>query len=329
MNLSPTRSKSILTYLAGGRSRPTQPTSSASKRQQHGDKSQSTNGTPVDERPHLTYTSKKTKSDDSKGHRRHKSSRSIDHRLSYKSDRKSYQAESKHERQGSYFEDSDSDAHKEKSFFLLAASFVDDRRQSHTSQAAQSTIDPESPLEAPPHREPTIADANKHHIAPGRCLKYWDPDEEPILLLNSVFDASSLGKWALDQTAHIYGEHDEMTDLAAEFWFEHIKLGGKIKHAKGRLPQITDSEVRQRVKELTTFGDKLVDKVEKMLKKCEQRVAEVTGMNEMPKLGDKGAVVFIDTFIGRSPAQRDAFYELTRSMREWNNRFDTECESLL
>jgi hypothetical protein len=274
-----------------------------------------------------TYASRRA--DESKGHRRHKSSRSLDHRSSYRSDHQSHRPGSNHERQGSYFEDSESDSHKETSFFSRAASFVDDRRHSHAGQAEKGTIDPEPPLESPWHREATLADVKKHYIAPGRCLKHWDPDEEPILLLTSVFDAFSLGKWALDQTARIYGEHDEMTDLAAEFWFEHIKLGGKIKHAKGRLPQIADPDVRRRVKEFITFGDKLVHKLGEILKRCEQRVLEVTGMNEIPKLGHKSVVVFIDTFIGRNPAQRDAFYDLTHSIREWNIWFDTGCAKLL
>lgn len=328
MSISSQRSKSILSYLAGRTSRPTRTASSSSKSGHRSDKSQSKSATPVEERPHPTYTSKKAKADESKGHRRHKSRQSLDHRLSYRSD-KSYQPESYHERQGSYFDDSDSDAHKEKSFFSLAASFVDDRRYSHTSQAAPSPVEPESPLELPWHREPTVADAKNHHISPGRCLKHWDPDEEPIMLLTSVFDANSLGKWVFDQTARVYGEHDEMTDLAADFWFEHIKLGGKIKHARSCLPQIADSSVRQRVKEFITSGDKLVNELGEILKKCEQRVLEMTGINEIPKLGHKSVVVFIDTFIGRNPAQRDAFYELTRSIREWNVCFDADCASLL
>lgn len=328
MSLSPTRSRSILNYFAGGHSRHTRTASSSSKQGLQRDRSQSKNGTPVEEKPYPTYTSKKTKSDESKDHRRHKSNRSLDHRLSHRSD-KSHQSQKKHRRQGSYFEDSDSELNTEKSFFSRAASFVDDRRRSHTSQAAQTPTEPESPFELPWHREPTVADAKKHHIAPGRCLKHWDPDEEPILLLASIFDANSLGKWVVDQTARIYGEHDEMTDLAADFWFEHIKLGGQLKHAKSRLPQIVDAGKRQRVKEFITLGDKLVDKLGEILKKCEQRVLAVTGISEIPKLGDKNVVVFIDTFIGRNPAQRDAFHDLTGSVREWNDWFDTDCSNLL
>ena len=37
-------------------------------------------------------------------------------------------------------------------------------------------------------------------IPEGYSLKNWDPSEEPILLLASVFDANSLGKWIYDWT---------------------------------------------------------------------------------------------------------------------------------
>lgn len=329
MSLSPTRTKSILTYLAGGQNKPTRTTSS-SKRQPDSHKSHSKTRAPVSEKREATSTSRKARPDESKTHHRHKSSRSIDRRPSHRSDQNSYQSEPKHERQGSYFEaDSDDNQSKEWSLFSRAASYVDDRRYSHTNAAEISPINIPTSPEAPRHREPTLADANKHHIGPGRCLKHWDPDEEPIMLLTSVFDANSLGKWVLDQTARIYGEHDEMTDLAAEFWFQHIQLGGKIRQAKGRIPQIKESSVRHRIKEFTLYGDRLVNELQERLKDCEQRVLELTGISEIPKLGHKSVVVFIDSFIGRNPAQRDIFHDLTRSIREWNIWFDTSCAGLL
>lgn len=327
MSLSPRRSKSILRYLAVAQRSPSRTALASSKRQSLRETSQSKREATSDVDSYLTYMPKRV--DDSKGHRRHKSSRSLDCRPTYQSDYQPHQSESKHQRQGSYIEDSESESSRESSFFSRAASFVDNRRHWHKYQAEKGTIDPESQIQSRRHREPTLTDAKEHNIAPGRCLKHWDPDEEPILLLTSVFDANSLGKWVLKQTTRIYGEHDEMTDLAAEFWFEHIKLGGKIKHAKGCLPQIADPSVRKWVKEFITFGDKLVNELGEILKKCEQRLLEVTGTNEIPKLGHKSVVVFVDTFIGRNPAQRDAFYDLTRSIKEWNTWFDTDCAKLL
>lgn len=323
MSISPGRSKSILSYLAG--SKPTR-TPSSSKRQNSSDKSQSKSRTAVEDRHQATNSSRSTRP----SHHRHESSRSEDIRRSSRGDQKSHQAKAQQQRQESCFEDdSDDDQGEEKSFFSRAVSYVEDRRFSYTSEDGQSSLDEQTSPTTPRHREPSIADANKYNILPGRCLQHWDPDEEPIMLLTSVFDSNSLGKWVLRQTARIYGEHDEMADLAAEFWFEHIKLGGKIKQAKERLTKITDSSVRDRVKEFILFGDRLVNELGQRLKNCEQRVLEVTGIGEIPKLGHKSVVVFIDSFLGRNPAQGEVFHGLTHRIRKWNIRFDTSCASLL
>ncbi|KAG8159097.1 hypothetical protein KVR01_010758 [Diaporthe batatas] len=302
MSLSPERSKSLLSYLSGAHRQPNQKASLSSTRQPFSERPQRNSTGVTDVRSYPTYT---PRTDEHRyQHRRHKSSRSLDYRSSYRGDQLPHQPESKHQRQ-------------------------DDRRHSHTSQAGKSTIYLQSPLESPGRREPTLADARKHHIAPGRCLKHWDPDKEPILLLTSVFDTFSLGKWALGQTARIYGEQDEMTDLATEFWLEHRDLGTNIKHAKSHLPQITDPGTHERVSQSITSGGQLVNQLGEVLKRCEQRVLEVTGINEIPKLGHKSVVVFIDTFIGRNPAQQTAFRNLIRSMRTWNNQFDAECLKLM
>lgn len=116
-----------------------------------------------------------------------------------------------------------------------------------------------------------------------------------------------------------------MTDLATEFWFAHSDLGERIKHAKSHLPQIVDPYIYKQVHQSITSGSQLVNKLEQVLKRCEQLVLEVTGISEIPKLGHKSVVVFIDTFVGCNPAQQKAFCDLTSSIRKWNNRFDDEC----
>lgn len=187
---SPNHSKSILSYLSGTYRQPNQTASSSSIQQSLSKRPQSKGAAGV--RPYPTYTPRIN--EHRCQHRRHKSSRFLECPSSYRGDQLSQKPESKHQHQGSYFENPDSDVHREKSFFSRAASSVDDRCHSHTSQAEKSTVYPESPFESPKHQEATLADANKHHIAPGRCLKHWDPDKEPILLLTSVFDTASLGK---------------------------------------------------------------------------------------------------------------------------------------
>lgn len=327
MSLSHQRSKSILSYLSGSHRQANQTGSSSSTQQPFSERPQRNSKGVAGVRPYPTYT---PRTDGHRyQHRRHKSSQSLEYRSSYRGDRRSLQPETKHQRQGSYFEDSDFDSREEKSFFSRAASLVDDRRHSQTSKAEKSTTHIQSPVELPRHREATLADAKKHHIAQGRCLKHWNPDEEPILLLTAVFDTLSLGEWVLGQTERIYGEQDEMTDLATEFWFEHRALGEKVKHARSHLPKIVDPSIHQRVSESITSGSQLVNRLEEVLKRCEQRVLEVTGINEIPKLGHKSIVVFIDTFIGRNPTQQDAFRGLINSIKKWNTWFDAECLRLL
>jgi hypothetical protein len=55
----------------------------------------------------------------------------------------------------------------------------------------------------------TEEDARRAGIPAGYSYENWDPTEEPIMLLGSVFDANSLGKWIrldclLSWTCHPY-----------------------------------------------------------------------------------------------------------------------------
>ena len=53
----------------------------------------------------------------------------------------------------------------------------------------------------------------------------WDPTELPIVLLGSVFDASSLSKWIFDWTIHNHGASSPMAGVAGSLL---IKLVGKM-----------------------------------------------------------------------------------------------------
>ncbi|KAK4455398.1 hypothetical protein QBC34DRAFT_67378 [Podospora aff. communis PSN243] len=86
---------------------------------------------------------------------------------------------------------------------------------------------------APETKRPaTEADAKRHRIPQGYSLKNWDPNEEPITLLGSVFDANSLGKWIYDWTVFHHGPATPISDMAGDLWLLLIKLAGKIKGAE-------------------------------------------------------------------------------------------------
>lgn len=75
-----------------------------------------------------------------------------------------------------------------------------------------------------PSQEATAKDARKHKTQSGYSLKHWDPEEKPILLLGSVFDANFLGKWIYDWTVFCHGTGMPICDLAGELWLLMIKL---------------------------------------------------------------------------------------------------------
>jgi len=86
------------------------------------------------------------------------------------------------------------------------------------------------PLER--NRAATELAAKRHEIPAGYSLKNWDPNEEPIMLLGSVFDANSLGKWIYDWTVYHHGPATPISDMAGDLWLLLIKLAEKIKRAE-------------------------------------------------------------------------------------------------
>lgn len=63
----------------------------------------------------------------------------------------------------------------------------------------------------------------KRDIPARYFLGNWDPTEEPLLLLGSVFDANSLGKWIYDWTL------STLKELAGDLWLQLIQQAGKAK----------------------------------------------------------------------------------------------------
>jgi len=52
------------------------------------------------------------------------------------------------------------------------------------------------------------------------------------MLLGSVFDSNSLGKWIYDWTVYHHGPATLIADMAGEMWLLLIKLAGKINRAE-------------------------------------------------------------------------------------------------
>ncbi|KAL2162272.1 hypothetical protein VTH06DRAFT_7185 [Thermothelomyces fergusii] len=180
----------------------------------------------------------------------------------------------------------------------------------------------------PQSRQATEADARRHKIPPGYSLKNWDPTEEPIVLLGSVFDASSLGKWIYDWTVYHHGAGSPIGDLAGELWLLLIQLAGKIKRAEAGVKKIRSQENREMVEEFIAAGYRLTDKLRKLLKACEAPMLRSSKMKKEGQLGKSAGVEFVETLFGRD-REMERTERFMASVRLWNLRFDANCEEIL
>jgi hypothetical protein len=190
-------------------------------------------------------------------------------------------------------------------------------------QTARPTTTPRKPPAPQPARQATEADAKKHRIPPGYSLKNWDPTEEPIMLLGSVFDANSLGKWIYDWTVYHHGAGSPIADNAGELWLLLIQLSGKIKRAEEIVPKIRSRDNREMVEEFIEAGERITDKLRKLLKACEAPMLRSAKQKKEGQLGKSAGVEF------GADRELEKTQKFMASVRLWNLRFDTNCEEIL
>ncbi len=202
-------------------------------------------------------------------------------------------------------------------------------RPRRPSESRPSTAKPTKP--APPPREATAKDAAEHRIPAGYSLKNWDPTESPVLLLGSVFDANSLGKWIYDWTVFHHGPSTPMSEVAGDLWLLLIKLACKMKRAQECLPRVRYSDNRETIKDFLAGGDRLWARFKKLLKICEDymwKVARKEGAKGSVKMGKNSGCEFVDSIFGRD-RELEETESLMQGIRLWNMRFDANCEEIL
>lgn len=216
------------------------------------------------------------------------------------------------------------------------------REPPSTRRPATATKAKETSTPAPPPETPvaTAADARRAGIPAGYSYKNWDPSEEPILLLGSVFDANSLGKWIYDWTVFYHGPGKPITDVAGELWLLLIQLAGKIKRAEDILPRVRRESSRDLVEDFLESGERLWQRFSKLLKICEGfmwRVARKEGAKagaaaekaeEKVRMGRSSGCEFVDAIFGRD-RELNRTEKLMTGMRLWSMRFDANCEEIL
>ncbi|KAE9378909.1 hypothetical protein N431DRAFT_450834 [Stipitochalara longipes BDJ] len=207
------------------------------------------------------------------------------------------------------------------------------RRRSSSRPPRPTSGTPKPQKKTVPIPKATEADARKHHIPPGYSLKNWDPTEEPIMLLGSVFDANSLGKWIYDWTVYHHGPATPIADMAGELWLLLIQLAGKTKRAEECMPRIRAKDNQEMIDDFIESGERLTGKLKRLLKSCETpmlKAGKKLGRdgNETALLGKNAGTEFVDSIFGRD-RQLDATEKFMASIRLWNLRFDANCEDIL
>lgn len=173
----------------------------------------------------------------------------------------------------------------------------------------------------------TEADAKKHKIPAGYSLKNWDPTQEPILLLGSVFDANSLGKWIYDWTVYHHKAATPIADMAGELWLLLIQLAGKMKRADETVARVRSAEKREMLEDFIESGERLQEKLAKLLKTCELPMLKAA-QKKGGQLGKNSGVEFVETLFGRE-RELDKTERFMQNVRLFNLRFDANCEEIL
>jgi hypothetical protein len=204
------------------------------------------------------------------------------------------------------------------------------RRASHSSRPQPAT--PKRPSTAKATPKATEDDARRAGIPAGYSYKNWDPTEEPIMLLGSVFDANSLGKWIYDWTVFHYGPATPLSEMAGELWLLLIQLAGKVKRAEEVMPKIRKTESREMVEDFLESGERLWIRFAKLLKVCEdymwKAAKKESGEKKPVAMGKNSGCEFVDSIFGRD-RELEKTEKLMTGMRLWSMRFDANCEDIL
>nr|XP_036575949.1 vegetative cell wall protein gp1 [Colletotrichum truncatum]KAF6782605.1 vegetative cell wall protein gp1 [Colletotrichum truncatum] len=193
-------------------------------------------------------------------------------------------------------------------------------------QTTTSPLSPQQEKKPAPVRLATETDAKKFNIPPGYSLKNWDPTEVPILLFGSVFDTNSLGKWIYDWTVYYHGPATPIPEMAGELWLLLIQLAGNTKRADAAVELVRNSESKEIVLDFVDAGERLIDKLRKLLKACEAPMLK-TKKKGAP-LGKEAGIEFVKTLFDRD-RELERTERFMTALRLFNLRFDSNCGEII
>lgn len=168
-------------------------------------------------------------------------------------------------------------------------------------------------------------------------LKNWDPNERPVILLGSVFDANSLGEWVFNWTKYHHGRTHDATKTAGGLWELLIELNSKLKRARDLFDAIKKPDNKEIVEEFMDSGERLWQRLKSLLRSCEDYMWMGAKRVTSPKhhdgktkvqMGKQSGAEFVDAmFNGEKEWEKTE--RLMRGMATWCQRFQVNCEEIL
>ncbi|OCT44622.1 hypothetical protein CLCR_06014 [Cladophialophora carrionii] len=213
-------------------------------------------------------------------------------------------------------------------FYYGQEQIVEEQPKRSRARRASTTSKPSPKPKSRPAAQATEQDAIRAGIPAGYSIKHWDPTELPIILLGSVFDANSLGKWIYDWTVFHHGASTPIADIAGELWLLLIKLAGKMKRAEECVGRIRNVEKQETVEDFIVSGKRLWEKFKALLKECEHYMLKAAKRDGTKTMGKKAGTEFVDSIFGRD-RHLEHTEKIMNQIRLWNMRFDVNCEETL
>lgn len=172
------------------------------------------------------------------------------------------------------------------------------------------------------------ADAEAWGIPAGYSMKSWDRQEVPILLLGSVFDANSLGKWVFDWTVCRWCDGGApIPQMAGDLWILLVKLAANLQSTGWEAGSTGSVDDEETLGEFVRSGARLWRKMEELVKTCESFMwkAATVGDDGAARMGDEAGEEFVATMFGRD-RQLERTEQLMSSVRLWNMEFEVNCK---
>ena len=200
-------------------------------------------------------------------------------------------------------------------------------RRSSTANRPSSKSYKSIPVKIP--RAATEKDAEREGIPAGYSIKNWDPSEAPIILLGSVFDANTIGKWIYDWTVYHLGGSSPMALMAGDIWLLLLRMAGATKRAQFGASRV-HGEDREILLDFVDSGHRQWENFKTILKRCERYMWQASKRDgsKNVKMGKEAGTEFVDTFFGID-RELPRTEKLMASIATWEKRFIANCEEIL